>query len=269
MFSLVNESREKNDKRKKKQERKKQGKTRTKEKKRTEKLAHLRVDVRVDAQEDPRDLPRGLCRRGDVRQVELRVHVDQRAVLHGQAQLPRQLSVAVEDGALRVEARRERDLELVARDQHAPGAELLEVLQDAQVVVGLDGVAVDGVDALERVPVRREVGGQLRLRVEVERARLGLGADVVDLDLVAVEEAVLAALVEAPALRGREDRGRAGGRGGGRRGGAGADGGGGGGAALLVEEREERGGGRSVFFLFEKRLRKIKKAEPSMVRSTD
>lgn len=199
---------------------------------------NLRVDVRVDSQQHPRDLPRGLGSRGDVGEVELRVHVDQGPALHRQPELPGELAVAVEDRALGVEARSQRHLELVARDQHAAGAQLLQMLQDAEVVVGLDGVADDGVDALERVPVGREVGRELRLRVEVERGGLGLGAHVVDLDRVAVEEAVLLSLVEASAFGGREDRGRARRGGGGRRGGAGAEGGGG---AALVLERE--GGG--------------------------
>ena len=241
-FSVCCEHREGNENRTR---RKKQaGEKKEKRKKRRKKPhTNLRVDVRVDPQQHPRDLAGGPGRSRHVGQVELRVDVDQRAALDGQAQLPGQLAVAVEDGALGVEAGRERDLELVARDQDASGAQFLEVLQNAQVVVGLDRVADDGVDALESFLVGREVGSQLRLRVEVKGARLGLGADVVVFDRVAVEESVLLPLVEASALGGGEDGGGPGGSGGGRRGGAGADGGGGGGggAALLWrEEREER-----------------------------
>ena len=61
---------------------------------------HLRVNIWVDADQHARGLAHGLRRSGDVVQVKLGVHVDQHALLHGQAQLPGQLAVAIEDGPM-------------------------------------------------------------------------------------------------------------------------------------------------------------------------
>lgn len=60
--------------------------------------AHLRVDVRVDAQQHFDGLAHSARRSRDVVQVKLGVDVDEHALAHRQLELPRQLSVAVQDG---------------------------------------------------------------------------------------------------------------------------------------------------------------------------
>lgn len=79
---------------------------------------HLWVDIWVDADQHARGLASGLRRCGDVVQVKFGVHVDQHALLHGQAQLPGQLAIAVEDGpavGYRVQG-------LAAKSGHARGS---------------------------------------------------------------------------------------------------------------------------------------------------
>lgn len=65
----------------------------------------------------------------DVGQVELRVDVDQHAVLNSELKLARQLAVAVEDGARGVEPGLERGAQLVAAHQHRAAAKVLEQLR--------------------------------------------------------------------------------------------------------------------------------------------
>lgn len=88
------------------------------------------------------------------------------------------------------------------------------MLQDLEVVVGLDGVPDDRTQPLEGLPVGLEVAGDLGLAVEVEGAPLGSIHDVLDPDTLAVEVAIRG-LGEAVAERGLgHRRGGRGGRGG-------------------------------------------------------
>lgn len=94
------------------------------------------------------------------------------------------------------------------------------MLQDLEVVVGLDGVPNDRSQPLEGLPVGLEVASDLGLAVEVEGAPLGRLHDVLDTKALAVEVAI-AGLGEAVAERclGRRRRGGGGGGGGGDGGG--------------------------------------------------
>ena len=199
---------------------------------------HLRVDIWVDADQHARGLAGGLRRSGDVVQIKLRVHIHQHALLHGQAQLPGQLAVPVEDrpaalpglgatvgsssGAAsvatgvsgapgqvqaacraltqpqlhatlgnqgakktspdcvsmpgRVKASHHGRAQLVPGHQHRAGAQRLQVAHDRHVVVGLDGIADDAVQAAQRGLVCCVVGAYARLAVQVEWALLDLAA---------------------------------------------------------------------------------------------
>jgi hypothetical protein len=59
-------------------------------------------------------------------------------------------------------------LELIPTDQHCPAAQLLQVLHDLEVVVGLDCVANDAVQAVQGCLVGLEVGCDAVLAVQVE-----------------------------------------------------------------------------------------------------
>ena len=58
---------------------------------------YLGVDIRVDPNQDARRLVNSLRSLCDVLQVEFRVHIDESALVNGQAQLCRKLSIAVEN----------------------------------------------------------------------------------------------------------------------------------------------------------------------------
>jgi len=73
-----------------------------------------------------------------------------------------------------VEAGGDRGAQLVAGDEHRAGAQRAQMAHERHVVVGLDRVADEAVQAGQRGAVRGEVGADARLAVQVERALLHL-----------------------------------------------------------------------------------------------
>ena len=90
----------------------------------------------------------------------------------------------------RIKASLERQPKLISTNQNSSTPQALQKLQDFEIIIGLNRVADDGIQALQRFFVGLDIPLNLRLAVQVEWPFLGDFHDLFDLNPFAVQESI-------------------------------------------------------------------------------